>query len=480
MPKLDRVDQKIFAINSGNEDKVKFGSLAEGTPQQAANLAEIQERATFELGWRNAVLGALSPTLNDRNSLDYLLSYQLAYIFQNGVPEWLGSSTYYTNSIIKATNGKLYISLQDDNTGNDPLVEKSSFWKPLYEDAIKKTAVFKNYSRKKRYETDVLPTGQNFFYAMSFANSGNTVIRAQGDSFHIEAGLGSIGGSVANANMTCCASSTQTDLTVAGRAYNSGEPLFFTNGSTYTNIIPVASVITAPANFNIQKIVYGFDGVNGRFVGVCSSTSRVLVINENTPTTGTFEVVQFNGSNVIWDSVVYDSVNGRYYISGHQSNNLVMSYSDDNGVTWNDLSGISGTAYRTSLFTSNGLVFVHAFDAFLVLTNTALEISDNGTTVTPIPNPNDLPCAAVSHVDLPDGKFLVCNPESEIGYITENFRSYEPLIFCGSEADASGTLGLNADKGPRTLSYLPLNGSIVGWNSNGTIMSLGDSSEIFN
>lgn len=122
MAKLQRKSAKLFAENAtaAAGGLAQFGSLAAGTPNYSTDPDVIQALPAYGNGWSDAVLGTKSPALEDRNALDYLLSYQQAYIMQHGVPEWLDTETYYKNSYVVDSNGQLRYSLTDNNTGNDP------------------------------------------------------------------------------------------------------------------------------------------------------------------------------------------------------------------------------------------------------------------------------------------------------------------------------------------------------------------------
>ena len=122
MPKLQRKSAKLFAKNAtaAAGGIAQFGSLAAGAPVYSTDPDTIQALSQYDDGWSAAVLGTKSPALEDRNALDYLLSYQQAYIMQHGVPEWLDTETYYENSYVVDSDGYLRVSLSDNNTGNDP------------------------------------------------------------------------------------------------------------------------------------------------------------------------------------------------------------------------------------------------------------------------------------------------------------------------------------------------------------------------
>lgn len=131
MPKLTRKSAKLFAENAtaAAGGIAQFGSLAAGTPNYSTDPDVIQQLSQYSDGWSAAVLGTKSPALEDRNALDYLLSYQQAYIMQHGVPEWLSTEIYYENSYVVDGNGELRVSTIDNNTGHDPTQDNGgAYW----------------------------------------------------------------------------------------------------------------------------------------------------------------------------------------------------------------------------------------------------------------------------------------------------------------------------------------------------------------
>lgn len=131
MAKLQRKSAKVFAeqAQAAVGGIAQFGSLAAGDIQYSKDVDVIQALDAYKNGWASAVVGNKSPAMEDRNALDYLLSYQQAYIMQHGVPEWLSTETYYTNSYVVDSNGELRVSIIDNNTGHDPIQDNGGqYW----------------------------------------------------------------------------------------------------------------------------------------------------------------------------------------------------------------------------------------------------------------------------------------------------------------------------------------------------------------
>lgn len=118
MAKLARVTQKIFAINAPSNQVTEFGTIKAGSPVYTKSPADIMN-SDFEDGWSDAVEDDYAPYRQDRNAIDLAVSTQLAYIFQEGCPEYDSGTTYYATSVVKyldGTNLKFYWSVADNNT----------------------------------------------------------------------------------------------------------------------------------------------------------------------------------------------------------------------------------------------------------------------------------------------------------------------------------------------------------------------------
>ena len=130
MAKLPRVFQKIFGSTAGTNQISQFGSLAAGTPQFTTDPTTIQSLSNFMKGWYNAVVGQNSPPIQDMNALFYLITYQLAQMFQDGLPEWDASTTYYLGSLVNNGTGVTFACINDSagaGITNEPL-SNMTFW----------------------------------------------------------------------------------------------------------------------------------------------------------------------------------------------------------------------------------------------------------------------------------------------------------------------------------------------------------------
>lgn len=130
MAKLDRQTQEIFCSQGGSQQITAFGTAKNDTPTYTSDIAQIQNN-NFLYGWTSALLPDKAPFKEDSNGLFYLLTRQLAYLFQEGIPEYDPNTNYSQNAFARGiSSADIYVSLIPDNKGN-PL--SYPYWKLLFE-----------------------------------------------------------------------------------------------------------------------------------------------------------------------------------------------------------------------------------------------------------------------------------------------------------------------------------------------------------
>ena len=130
MTRLTRKNMKVFASNATNNGV--FGSLQANNPTTTTDIEAIQSLPAWELGWNSATeTSEMLPPLEEAQAINYVNSYQIGYLFQEGVAEWNANTTYYTGSWVKSNasgSWVMYESLTDDNTNNS--VTDDTKWEP--------------------------------------------------------------------------------------------------------------------------------------------------------------------------------------------------------------------------------------------------------------------------------------------------------------------------------------------------------------
>ena len=131
MTRLSKVDQPIFAGNNSaaDEEIAVFGTM-KTSAVYSMDLPTLYASAEYKKGWQESVVVGYAPFLEELNGVQYGLSYQIAYIQQEGIPEWSSGTEYYTGSLAKLVdngNALIYVSKVDNNIGN--LVSDNTKWK---------------------------------------------------------------------------------------------------------------------------------------------------------------------------------------------------------------------------------------------------------------------------------------------------------------------------------------------------------------
>lgn len=173
--KLERKVMEIYGENAATRDIIAYGSDIAGNIVETKDPDVIQTEA-YKTGVRSAVVGNNSTTLQNRQALDFLFSRQLKYLYQHGIAEWGADETYFVNSLAVGSNGNLYVSLTDNNKGNDPVTDTTN-WQafPTPAQLAQKVAkagdtmsgqlVMENGSNGIRFNG---PTSDNFYYVNCF------------------------------------------------------------------------------------------------------------------------------------------------------------------------------------------------------------------------------------------------------------------------------------------------------------------------
>lgn len=129
MTKISRATQEIFANQAGSRQITAFGTAKSETPTFTKELNQIQNN-NYLYGWAQALLPDKAPFEEDMNALFYAITKQLAYIFQEGIPEYDPNTEYSQNALARGVGSNvIYSSLVAENLGND--LSDSNYWTPF-------------------------------------------------------------------------------------------------------------------------------------------------------------------------------------------------------------------------------------------------------------------------------------------------------------------------------------------------------------
>ena len=129
--KITRFLLKHFGSTGNVAEFGKIGSDTAGSPVNTKDPDTMQELAGYLSGlFAITNSGVEAPRLEDLNSLFYLVMRQLVYMAQSGVPEWIATEDYYTNSLARV-GSRVYVSKTGvdgaANTGNDPATDTTNW-----------------------------------------------------------------------------------------------------------------------------------------------------------------------------------------------------------------------------------------------------------------------------------------------------------------------------------------------------------------
>lgn len=137
MARLTRKNIKVFAESASNNGV--FGSLQANNPVQTNDIEQIQSLGAWENGWNDATMtGEELPPLEEFQGIQYVITYEQAYLMQEGLPEWASTVTFYKGSLTKeitSTGFRIYCSLTDNNL-NNPLTDTASWKKVMDSDDL--------------------------------------------------------------------------------------------------------------------------------------------------------------------------------------------------------------------------------------------------------------------------------------------------------------------------------------------------------
>lgn len=119
MAKLERKEAKIFASSAGETLVTAFRTAEIDSPIYTKDPDAIQNDK-YLVGWLDTVVsGNKLPFVEDMNGLFNAITYNTSYLYQQGIPEYLNTQEYCTNSFCQV-DGVIYKSKIDDNKNNPP------------------------------------------------------------------------------------------------------------------------------------------------------------------------------------------------------------------------------------------------------------------------------------------------------------------------------------------------------------------------
>ena len=131
MAKITRKNQKIFADSAAASQITVFGSIKENSPNPPdySKDPDLIQSNEFMQGWTGATQDDYAPYRQDMNAIQYLVTRQLAYLFQAGIPEYDSATQYFANCSFCQINGVVYLCIQD--ALNKLPTTEPTYWKEI-------------------------------------------------------------------------------------------------------------------------------------------------------------------------------------------------------------------------------------------------------------------------------------------------------------------------------------------------------------
>lgn len=135
MGKINRATQKIFGSNANSTAITEFGTAKNENPTYITdgNVESIQANPSFLTGWVSSLEQDLAPFMQDSNALWYMITAQVAYLMQQGIPEYDAQTEYPAGALCKDEDIYggivIYKALQDmlgDNVGH--ATSEDTYW----------------------------------------------------------------------------------------------------------------------------------------------------------------------------------------------------------------------------------------------------------------------------------------------------------------------------------------------------------------
>ena len=300
MAKLDRKDVKIFAENSKETLITEFRTEdAEGSTASFSRDPDVIQNENYSQGWVNNTNNLNTKIYGeDLNAVNYVLSYLLKYLYENGIAEWKSTTTYYKNSICKVNNA-LYLSLQDDNVGNDP-TSTVGYWKliPLENVSIENTG--SGFNIVKNVTDNVIT-----FKTISVTGYGE--ITDNGDQLNIDiAGGGGGGGGDAYWGTIRGTITNQTDLmaliNMKQDIFTVDSPLVLTDDQHLT-INKATSSVSGYLDYNDFNTFNRKQDTISATLPISITNNNIEIEIANTSTTGALSYTDWNTFNSKQDAI---------------------------------------------------------------------------------------------------------------------------------------------------------------------------------
>lgn len=387
MAKLDRKDVKIFAENSKETLITEFRTEdSEGNTASFSRDPDVIQNENYSQGWVNDTNNLNTKIYGeDLNAVNYVLSYLLKYLYENGIAEWKSTTTYYQNSICKVDNA-LYLSLQNNNIGNDP-TSTVSYWKLIPLENVSIEDAGSGFSIVKDVTDNVIT-----FKTISVTGYGE--ITDNGDQLNIDiAGGGGGGGGDAYWGTIRGTITNQTDLmaliNLKQDIFTVDSPLVLTDEQHLT-INKATSSVSGYLDYNDFNTFNGKQDTISATLPISITNNNIEIETANTSTTGALSYTDWNtfnnkqnainGLTIIETSTTFDAVPKSTITTSNIGSSTYPITNIYSGTSYNNTTNTSlvtntPDSNNTTDININGFRFLKIDDS----NNKILRISESGT-----------------------------------------------------------------------------------------------------
>lgn len=338
MTRVTRKTQKI--LGEGATNNGVFGSLQASNPVMTNDVEQIQSLNAWNLGWNQATLTSEElPPLEEMQGVEYVITYQLAYLMQEGLPEWDSATTYYTGSMVKQISGttiKIYCSLVDNNLNK--AVTDTASWKVVYDSTKTYVDTTIGDTRYVTVTTDQTVTGMKTFTSEMVATD---IIFDHGsiggsDNLAIE-GTGAV--ALSGSTMTVTADS----ITFTGTTQITGA----TSIDGHTNISGTDGEIDVNNGINISSSAINLKGGTVALTGTKTTAVTPASDSSSTDIATTAWVNSTSGARFV-------TLTGDQTVAGKKTFSDDMSLNGDLALNNNNITGVTRITGGTYLILGNG------------------------------------------------------------------------------------------------------------------------------
>ena len=392
MAKLDRKDVKIFAENSKETLITEFRTEdSQGSTASFSRDPDVIQNANYSQGWVNNTNNLNTKIYGeDLNAVNYVLSYLLKYLYENGIAEWKSTTTYYQNSICKVNNA-LYLSLQDNNIGNNP-TSTVSYWKPIPLENVS----IENSGNGLSIVKDVT---DNVITFKTISVTGYGEITDNGDQLNIDIAGGGGGGTGDTYWGTIRGTITkQTDLmaliNLKQDIFTVDSPLVLTDDHKLT-INKATSSVSGYLDYNDFNTFNGKQDTISATLPISITNNNIKIETANTLTTGVLSYTDWNTFNNKQDALSFTSPLSKTSntisiskadssISGYLSNTDWNTFNNkQNAITASSPLSLSGNTISIAKASSNTSGYLsntdwNKFNNKVSANNSTINIKMNG------------------------------------------------------------------------------------------------------